>query len=88
MDGSINFYRGWDQYKTGFGQASGEYWLGKTKRFCSAALLKSKLMLKITSFVHDSSKVLFLSLFPARSGEYSSPYSKEELRTEDRNGRL
>ncbi|CAK6971148.1 microfibril-associated glycoprotein 4-like [Scomber scombrus] len=28
MDGSINFYRGWDQYKTGFGQASGEYWLG------------------------------------------------------------
>ncbi|XP_029996620.1 microfibril-associated glycoprotein 4-like [Sphaeramia orbicularis] len=27
-DGTINFYRGWDQYKTGFGQASGEYWLG------------------------------------------------------------
>ncbi|XP_076000469.1 microfibril-associated glycoprotein 4-like [Genypterus blacodes] len=28
MDGNINFYRGWDQYRTGFGQASGEYWLG------------------------------------------------------------
>ncbi|XP_034449782.1 microfibril-associated glycoprotein 4-like isoform X5 [Hippoglossus hippoglossus] len=27
-DGTINFYRGWDQYRTGFGQASGEYWLG------------------------------------------------------------
>ncbi|XP_019949948.1 microfibril-associated glycoprotein 4-like isoform X2 [Paralichthys olivaceus] len=27
-DGTINFYRGWDQYKTGFGLASGEYWLG------------------------------------------------------------
>ncbi|XP_067427058.1 microfibril-associated glycoprotein 4-like [Thunnus thynnus] len=27
-DGNINFYRGWDQYRTGFGQASGEYWLG------------------------------------------------------------
>ncbi|XP_072299188.1 microfibril-associated glycoprotein 4-like [Eucyclogobius newberryi] len=27
-DGTFNFYRGWDQYKAGFGQASGEYWLG------------------------------------------------------------
>uniref|UniRef100_A0A3B3Z9B3 Fibrinogen C-terminal domain-containing protein n=1 Tax=Periophthalmus magnuspinnatus TaxID=409849 RepID=A0A3B3Z9B3_9GOBI len=27
-DGTVNFYRGWDQYKAGFGQASGEYWLG------------------------------------------------------------
>ncbi|KAM6957143.1 microfibril-associated glycoprotein 4-like [Aplochiton taeniatus] len=27
-DGTVNFYRGWDQYRTGFGQASGEYWLG------------------------------------------------------------
>ncbi|CAL8286565.1 unnamed protein product [Boreogadus saida] len=28
-DGTINFYRGWEQYKTGFGQASSEYWLGE-----------------------------------------------------------
>ncbi|KAF1373415.1 hypothetical protein PFLUV_G00238630 [Perca fluviatilis] len=28
MDGTVNFYRGWDQYKTGFGIAAGEYWLG------------------------------------------------------------
>ncbi|XP_073346340.1 microfibril-associated glycoprotein 4-like [Pagrus major] len=28
MDGSVNFYRGWDQYKKGFGSAAGEYWLG------------------------------------------------------------
>ncbi|XP_071241403.1 microfibril-associated glycoprotein 4-like isoform X2 [Salvelinus alpinus] len=27
-DGTVNFYRGWDQYRSGFGQASGEYWLG------------------------------------------------------------
>lgn len=28
MDGTVNFYRPWDQYKAGFGDASGEYWLG------------------------------------------------------------
>jgi len=28
MDGTVNFYRPWDQYKRGFGNADGEYWLG------------------------------------------------------------
>ncbi|KAK1881751.1 Microfibril-associated glycoprotein 4 [Dissostichus eleginoides] len=28
MDGSVNFYRPWYHYKTGFGNAFGEYWLG------------------------------------------------------------
>ncbi|XP_067259529.1 microfibril-associated glycoprotein 4-like [Chanodichthys erythropterus] len=28
MDGSINFYQPWNQYKRGFGSTEGEYWLG------------------------------------------------------------
>ncbi|XP_043098422.1 microfibril-associated glycoprotein 4-like [Puntigrus tetrazona] len=28
MDGSVNFYRPWDPYKTGFGNIESEYWLG------------------------------------------------------------
>uniref|UniRef100_A0A667YB55 Microfibril associated protein 4 n=1 Tax=Myripristis murdjan TaxID=586833 RepID=A0A667YB55_9TELE len=28
MDGTVNFYRPWKQYKVGFGNGSGEYWLG------------------------------------------------------------
>ncbi|XP_056112716.1 microfibril-associated glycoprotein 4-like [Rhinichthys klamathensis goyatoka] len=28
MDGSINFYRPWKEYKRGFGATEGEYWLG------------------------------------------------------------
>ena len=27
-DGSVNFYRNWAAFKAGFGDASGEYWLG------------------------------------------------------------
>ncbi|MCI4394081.1 hypothetical protein PGIGA_G00164500 [Pangasianodon gigas] len=28
IDGSVNFYRRWNQYRNGFGNKSGEYWLG------------------------------------------------------------
>ncbi|XP_076087675.1 angiopoietin-related protein 7-like [Mytilus galloprovincialis] len=28
QDGSTNFYRGWEDYKNGFGEPTGEFWLG------------------------------------------------------------
>lgn len=28
LDGSVDFYRDWDEFKRGFGDKLGEYWLG------------------------------------------------------------
>ena len=31
QNGSVDFYRGWNDYKTGFGQLTAEFWLGNDK---------------------------------------------------------
>ncbi|XP_028423257.1 microfibril-associated glycoprotein 4 [Perca flavescens] len=50
MDGTLNFYRGWDQYKKGFGNAAGEYWLGLENIYYLTNNKKSELMVEMEDF--------------------------------------
>ncbi|XP_050963924.1 microfibril-associated glycoprotein 4-like [Labeo rohita] len=45
MDGSVNFYRPWNQYKRGFGNVEGEYWLGLENMY--QLTRKNKYMLRV-----------------------------------------
>ncbi|XP_009294426.1 microfibril-associated glycoprotein 4-like [Danio rerio] len=45
MDGSINFYQPWEEYKKGFGTTEGEYWLGLENLY--QLTRQKKFMLKV-----------------------------------------
>uniref|UniRef100_A0A671X1H7 Microfibril associated protein 4 n=1 Tax=Sparus aurata TaxID=8175 RepID=A0A671X1H7_SPAAU len=50
MDGSVNFYRAWDQYKMGFGSAAGEYWLGLENLFHLTLRKRYELLVDMEDF--------------------------------------
>ena len=51
LDGSVNFFRGWNEYKIGFGHLKGEYWLGlgKIHRLTQAQRYKLRVDLEDTT---------------------------------------
>ena len=44
MDGSVDFYRGWDEYVIGFGDKRREFWLGE-RNFTSLDWFENILLL-------------------------------------------
>ena len=51
LDGSVDFYRGWQDYKNGFGDLNGEFWLGldKIHRLTTASQNKLRIDMENTS---------------------------------------
>ncbi|XP_028411123.1 fibrinogen C domain-containing protein 1-A-like [Dendronephthya gigantea] len=61
LDGSVDFYRGWQDYKQGFGNLSGEYWLGLDKIHMMTNISENELRIDMedtsatTSYAHYDS---------------------------------
>ena len=47
QDGSVDFYRGWNDYKSGFGQLTAEFWLGNDKIHRLTAAKPSSLRVEV-----------------------------------------
>ncbi|XP_037834460.1 angiopoietin-related protein 6 isoform X2 [Kryptolebias marmoratus] len=47
QDGSVNFFRTWEQYKQGFGNLNGEYWLGLEHLYWVTKQAKYKLLVAL-----------------------------------------
>ena len=50
LDGSEDFYRGWTEYKSGFGNLTGEFWLGLDKIHRLTSSGKYKLRVDLEDF--------------------------------------
>ena len=51
MDGSVDFYLGWEDYRVGFGNLNGEFWLGNDNLHRLTA--NSDLMLRVDLVDYD-----------------------------------
>ena len=50
MDGSVDFYREWTAYKTGFGNLCGEFWLGNDNLHRLTAAEEVELRVELEDF--------------------------------------
>ncbi|XP_058123408.1 ficolin-1-like [Anopheles ziemanni] len=51
FDGSVNFYRGWQEYKNGFGSLEGEFWLGLDRIFQLTAFKPLELVILLVDLL-------------------------------------
>ena len=75
LDGSVDFYLGWDDYKRGFGNLNGEFWLGldKIHRLTKG---RSKLRVDLEDFDNQTAYAEFDSF---AVGDEQSKYKLECL---------
>ena len=65
-DGSVDFFRGWDDYKRGFGNLNGEFWLGLDKIHRLTVSVSNKLRVDLED-IHGSTAYAEYSSFAVAS---------------------
>ncbi|CAB4021589.1 Hypothetical predicted protein, partial [Paramuricea clavata] len=69
VDGSEDFYRGWTDYKTGFGNLSGEFWLGLDKIHRLSASGQNVLRVDLESFENETAYAVYESFSVGNESE-------------------
>ena len=59
LDGSVDFYRGWQDYKRGFGTLYGEHWLGLGKLHRMTASQTHELRIELEDFSGNTRFALY-----------------------------
>ena len=61
LDGSVDFYKNWIDYKTGFGNLSGEFWLGLDKIHRLSATGQDVLRVDLETFKNETAYGVYKS---------------------------
>ncbi|CAB4007175.1 Hypothetical predicted protein, partial [Paramuricea clavata] len=69
VDGSEDFYRNWTDYKTGFGNLSGEFWLGLDKIHRLSASGQNILRVDLESFENERAYAVYESFSMGNESE-------------------
>ncbi|CAB4031817.1 Hypothetical predicted protein, partial [Paramuricea clavata] len=69
VDGSEDFYRNWTDYKTGFGNLSGEFWLGLDKIHRLSASGQNVLRVDLESFENETAYAVYESFSMGNESE-------------------
>ncbi len=59
VDGSVDFYRGWKDYKTGFGELNSEFWLGLDKIHRMTSSKSNELRIELEDFSGNTRYALY-----------------------------
>ena len=69
IDGSGDFYRDWIDYKNGFGDLNGEYWLGLDKIHRLSASGQNVLRVDLESFENETRYAIYGKFSVGNEGE-------------------
>ncbi len=69
LDGSVDFYRGWQYYKHGFGNLTGEFWLGLDKIHRLTTASHNKLRVDMEDTSENTSYAEYDSVFVTGEGQ-------------------